>query len=208
MDSAPTRVYVVDDDSLLRNSLARLLEQAECQPQTFDSGAAFLVAYPDLSPGCIIMDLMMPDMTGLELQRRLVGAGCRWPMIVLTGHGDHANVSRAVTGGAIAFLEKPVRQVELYAVILRAEGYLAGAAEVFPDPELAQRLAQLSPRESQVLTGVLEKKISKEIAAELGLSESTVKGYRRKAMSKLGAKNTAELVMLALRGGFGPKPRS
>ncbi len=207
MENTPTRVYVVDDDLLLQSNLVRLLEQAKFQTRTFDSGEAFLREYPRLAPGCIVMDLMMPGMDGLQLQRRLVSSGCRWPVIVLTGHGDDANAARAVSAGAVAFLEKPVRQVELCAAIMKAEAYLSGAAVVFPDPQLAHRISQLTRRETEALSGVLEKKSSKEIAAELGIAETTVKGYRRLAMKKIGAKNTAELVMLALRGGFGGKPK-
>jgi two-component system response regulator FixJ len=202
MSSPRTRVYVVDDDSLLRDALVRLLAQAHCQARTFDSGSAFLRAYPNLPAGCILMDLKMPGMTGLELQGRLVEAGCRWPVIVLTGHGDDINAERAIAAGAIAFLEKPARRLELYGAIVKAEAYLTGATDVIPDPELAYRASQMTRRERDTLTGVLEKKINKEIAAELGITESSVKSYRHNVMRKMGAKTTAELVMLALRAGF------
>jgi two-component system response regulator FixJ len=208
MESARTRVYVVDDDPLLRKAIVRLLEQAERQAVTFDSAKAFLLAYPSLQTGCILMDLTMPGMNGFELQQRLIEKGCRWPVIVLTGHSDNANVVRAMAAGAMAFLEKPVRQAELYAAILKAEAYLAGSTDAFPDPELARRVSQLTRRETDVLSGVMEKKGNKEIAAELGIRETSVKGYRRKAMKKIGAKNTAELVMLTLRAGFKVRPRS
>lgn len=208
MESARTRVYVVDDDSLLRKSIVRLLEQAERQARAFASAKAFLLAYPSLQPGCIVMDLTMPGMNGLELQQRLIETGCRWPVIVLTGHGENDNVVRAMAAGALAFLEKPVRQAELYGAILKAEAYFAGSTDAFPDPELAYRISQLTRRETDALSGVMEKKGNKEIAAELGIRETTVKGYRRKAMKKIGAKNTAELVMLTLRAGFKVKPRS
>ncbi|HEV7137449.1 MAG TPA: response regulator [Steroidobacteraceae bacterium] len=202
MSSPRTRIYIVDDDSLLRDALVRLLAQAQCQARTFDSGGAFLRAYPNLPAGCIIMDLKMPGMSGLELQRRLLDAGCRWPVIVLTGHGDDTHAERAIAAGAIAFLEKPARRWELYGAIVKAEAYLAGATDAIPDPELAYRAAQLTRRERDTLSGVLEKKINKEIAAELGITESSVKSYRHNVMRKMGAKTTAELVMLALRAGF------
>jgi FixJ family two-component response regulator len=204
----PIRVYVVDDDSLLRTNLVRLLEQAGYVVRTFASGKAFLAAYPKLLPGCIIMDLIMQGMSGLELQRRLISAGCKWPVIVLTGHGDRTSAQRAIESGAVAFLEKPVRRTELLAALLRGESYLIGATDTIPDPELAHRVARLTRREREVLGGILTSMINKEIAAEFGISESSVKGYRRKAMEKLGARTPAELVMLALRAGFVSKPRS
>lgn len=207
MSSPRTRVYVVDDDSLLRDAVVELLAEVRCQVRTFASGAAFLREYPNLPAGCIIMDLKMPGMSGLELQRRLLDAGCRWPVIVLTGHGDDTHAERAIAAGAIAFLEKPPRGLELYGAIVKAEAYLAGATDVIPDPELAHRAAKLTRRERDALSGVLENKFNKEIAAELGISESSVKSYRHNAMRKMGAKTTAELVMLAIRAGFRASPR-
>jgi FixJ family two-component response regulator len=149
-------VYVVDDDSLLRAGLVRLLEQAGYLAPTFASGAPFLNAYPKLLPGCIIMDIVMQGMSGLELQRRLITIGCTWPVIVLTGHGDRDSVERAIEAGAVAFLEKPVRRIELFAAVLRGESYLIGSGDAIPDPELAQRMARLTGRERDVLGGVLD----------------------------------------------------
>jgi two-component system response regulator FixJ len=148
------------------------------------------------------VDIVMGGMNGLDLQRRLLALGCRWPVIILTGRADRANAERAVAAGAVSFLEKPVRRVELLAAILKGEGYLLGAREATPDPELIRRVAFLTPRERHVLRGVLEAKINKEMAAEFGITESAVKSYRRNAMKKLGARTPAELVMLALRAGF------
>lgn len=202
MNNLPTRVYIVDDDRDLSGNLVKLLEQARYQVRTFESGESFREAYPTLPAGCILTDLIMPGMNGLDLQRWLVENGCRWPMIILTGHGDPDNAAHAVAAGAVAFLEKPVRRVELYAAMLKAEAYLAGATDTIPDPELAHRTSKLTPRERDALSGVLDKKSNKEIAAELGISESSVKSYRRQARQKIGARNTAELVMLALRAGF------
>lgn len=204
MGRARTRVYVVDNDSLLRAGLVRLLEQAGYLAAAFDSVGAFLAAYPKLQPGCIIVDIVMRGMKGLDLQRRLNAQGCKWPVIVLTGHGNRANVERAMDAGAVAFLQKPVRRMELLAAVLRGESYIVGAATAMPEPELVRRVAGLTPRERDVLAGVLDTMINKEIAAKLGVSENSVKGYRMRAMKKLGARTPAELVMLALRGGFRP----
>ncbi|HEY7889441.1 MAG TPA: response regulator [Steroidobacteraceae bacterium] len=202
MSGPPTRVYVVDDDPLLRAAVEQLLEQSGYTAPTFGSAEAFLSARPKLPPGCIIVDIVMGGMNGLDLQRRLLALGCRWPVIILTGRADRANAERAVAAGAVSFLEKPVRRVELLAAILKGEGYLLGAREATPDPELIRRVAFLTPRERHVLRGVLEAKINKEMAAEFGITESAVKSYRRNAMKKLGARTPAELVMLALRAGF------
>lgn len=205
MSRAPTRVYVVDSDSLPRASLVRLLERAGYFAAPFDSGRAFLSAYPKLQPGCIIVDIVMRGMNGLDLQGWLNAVGCKWPVILVTGHGNRADVQRAMEAGAVAFLQKPVRRIELLAAVLRGESYLIGSAIAIPDLELVRRVAGLTPREKDVLTGVLDTMINKEIAAKLGVSENSVKGYRRRAMKKLGARTPAELVMLALRAGFRPR---
>jgi len=206
MSRPPTRVYVVDDDSLLREALVLLLEQAGYEAPTFPSGAAFLTAYPKLPSGCIIVDIVMHGMSGLELQRQLMAAGCRWPVIVLTGHADRASAERAIEAGAVAFLMKPVRRIELLAAVMRGESYLIGATDAIPDPVLAQRLARWTRRERDVVGGVLDTMLNKEIAAKFGITESAVKSYRSKAMKKLGARTPAELVILALRAGFKPPP--
>lgn len=205
MSSPRIRIYVVDDDPLLRDGIVGLLAAAGYEAQGFGSGKAFLLAYLRLPPGCIIVDLVMQEIGGLELQRRLIAAGCRWPVIVLTGHSNPADAARAMGAGAISFLEKPVREIELLAAVLKGQAFLVGSADPFPEPELVQRLTSLSPRERAVLECLSEKMLNKQIAATLGISENTVKGYRKIAMRKMGAKNSTELVLLALRAGFAAK---
>ncbi len=202
------RTYVVDDDPLLRDGIAGLLAAAGYEAQAFASGKDFLAAHPRLPPGCIIIDMVMQGMTGLELQRRLIAAGCRWPVIVLTGHSNRAVAARAVEAGAISFLEKPVREIELLASLQKGQAFLLGRAHLHPEPELVKRLASFSRRERQVLECLAEKMLSKQIAAALGIMETTVKGYRKTAMRKMGARNTTELLLLALRAGFVATPRS
>lgn len=202
MSSSPARIYVVDDDPLLRDGLAHWLAQAGYQAQAFDSGSAFLRAHPQLPAGCIIVDMVMPGMSGLDLHQRLVAAGCRWPVIVLTGHANRPDVTRAMEAGIVAFLEKPVREAELLAAVLKGQAHLMGRIEMVPDPELVHRVATLTARERQVLDLVLEKRLNKQIAGALGIAESTVKGYRRAVMRKLGAKKATELVVLAIRAGL------
>ena len=202
MSSSPARIYIVDDDPQLRESLAHWLEHAGYQAQGFDSGSAFLNAHPQLPAGCIIVDMLMPGMTGLDLHQRLIAAGCRWPVIVLTGHANRPDVARAMEAGIIAFLEKPVREVELLAAVMKGQAHLLGRIEMIPDPDLAHRVASLTLRERQVLGLVLEKKLNKQIAGTLGIAETTVKGYRRAVMRKLGARKATELVVLAIRAGL------
>jgi len=208
MSSSPARIYIVDDDPQLRESLAHWLAHAGYQALGFDSGSAFLNARPQLAAGCIIVDMLMPGMTGLDLQQRLVAAGCSWPVIVLTGHANRPDVARAMEAGIIAFLEKPVREVELLAAVMKGQAHLLGRIEMIPDPDLAHRVASLTLRERQVLGLVLEKKLNKQIAGTLGIAETTVKGYRRAVMRKLGARKATELVVLAIRAGLYNAPKS
>ena len=202
MSSSPARIYIVDDDPLLRDGLAHWLAQAGYQALGFDSGGAFLRAHPQLPAGCIIVDMVMPGMTGLDLHQRLAAAGCRWPVIVLTGHANRPDVTRAMEAGIVAFLEKPVREAELLAAVLKGQAHLMGRIEMVPDPELVHRVATLTARERQVLDLVLEKRLNKQIAGALGIAETTVKGYRSAVMRKLGAKKATELVVLAIRAGL------
>ncbi len=202
MSSPPATVYVVDDDPVLRDGVARWLTDAGYEARPFPSGNALLEAAPGLAPGCIVVDMLMPGMSGLELQRRLLLAGYRWPTILLTGHASRPVLTRAMEAGVVAFLEKPVREVELLAAVMRGQAQLIGKAEMIPDPDLILRLSRLTHRERQVLGLVLDRKLNKQIAAQLGVAETTVKGYRRALTRKLGAHNTTELVMLAIRAGL------
>jgi FixJ family two-component response regulator len=150
----------------------------------------------------------MPNMSGLELQRRLLAAGCRWPVILLTGLASRPVLTRAIDAGVIAFLEKPVREVELLAAVMKGQAHLRGNAEMIPDPDIVHRLTRLTRRERQVLDFVLQKKLNKQIGGMLGIGETTVKGYRRALMKKLGARNILELVVLAVRAGLYNPPKS
>jgi two-component system, LuxR family, response regulator FixJ len=208
MSSPLGRVYVVDDDPVLRDGVAYWLNDAGYQSRAFPSGTTLLTALPKLLPGCIVVDMSMPDMDGLELRRQLVAADCRWPVIMLTGHATRPNVARAMEAGIFAFLEKPVREVELLAAVIRGHAHLSGKAEIIPNPDLAQRLTRLTRRERQVLEHILDQKLNKQIAAILGIEEPTVKGYRRSLLKKVGAHNIAELVVFAIRAGLYNPPKS
>jgi two-component system response regulator FixJ len=150
----------------------------------------------------------MPGMNGLELLERLRAAGCSWPVIILTGHGSVVTAADAMRAGAFAFLEKPVRELEVLATASRAEAYLKNEARTRFDEEIAKRIQHLSPRERQVLDSVLQGRLNKQIAAQFGISESTVKGARRTLMGRMQASTHVELVAMALRGGVTIKSRS
>jgi len=208
MGSPPARVYVVDDDTDQRDGVAHWLAEAGYDPRSFSSAEELLESYPKLLPGPIIADMLMPTMSGLELQQRLLAMGCRWPVIMLTGHASGQVVSRAMETGIIAFLQKPVRYIELLAALIRGQALLAGNTEIVPDPRIVQRLEKLTRREREVLDYVLQNKLNKQIGAILGIRETTVKGYRSVLMKKLGAHNTLELVVFAMRAGLIVVPKS
>ncbi len=202
MSGPPVYVYVVDDDRQLRDGVVQLFQEAGYEARAFASGREVLAALPQLSPGCFVVDMFMPEMSGLELRKRLIAADCHWPIILLTGHASRAVLDAAMEAGVVAFLEKPVRDVELLGAVMRGQALLSGKAEIIPDPELVRRLSRITPRERQVLIYVLQSKRNKQIAAVLGVGETTVKGYRRGLNKKLGVQNNTELLMLGLRSGL------
>ncbi len=201
MSRTQVRVYVVDVDSQLRASVVRLVEQLGYVVLTYPSGDDFVLAYPGLLPGCVILDVALKDQRGPDLQQGLIGIGCRWPVIVLTGDGDEAVAQRAMESGAVAFLTEPLRPAEMVGALVRAEQYLLGAADPIPDPVALRRMALLTAREHAVLRGILDGKLNKVIAAQFGITESAVKSSRSMLMKKLGARTPAELVALAYRAG-------
>lgn len=202
MSISPTIAYVVVDGAGLKE-LERLLRVAGLQPQPFESGPAFLDAYPKLRPGCLFVDLAEPGMNGLELLQRLRAAGCRWPAVIVTGHASTVSPADAMREGALAFLEKPLRELEVLAAVRKAQACLI--ASPIHDEEIAQRIQRLSRRQREVLDHVLQGQLNKQIAARLGITESTVKSVRRALMQRLRAGTTAELILLALRGGVTTK---
>lgn len=194
-------VYAVDDDLDLTEGRERLFRQVGVESKSFQRGQAFLDALPKLSPGCIFMDLVMPGMSGLDLLRRVRAAGCRWPVVVMTGHGSAVNAREAIDAGAVAFLEKPLREAETLAAVLKADAHLRGIPEIDYDEAIARRIQSLSRRERQVFDFALKGLLNKQIGAKLGISESTVKSTCRTMMVRMRATNRSDLVVLALRGG-------
>ena len=201
--NSPNIVYVIDDNSALRDSISFLFASAGMSAQLFDSAEAFLAAAPStLSGGCILTDVRMQGLDGIELLRRLREAGHKIPVIVMTGHGDVPLAVKAMKLGATDFLEKPFDGDVLVKVVRSAflPEALAAAADA-QSAELMSRLASLSERESQVLRGLVNGQTNKEIAREFDLSPRTVEVYRAKLMTKMQAGSISELVRFAIKAG-------
>lgn len=195
-------LHVIDDDAGLRDALAFLLEVNGVDARFYESGDAFLAALP-VEEGCLLTDVRMPGLTGLELVRELKARGIDLPVIVMTGHGDIPLAVEAMKAGVVDFIEKPFSDDVLIIAIHAAFERLKDDVE--PDASrlaAKARLAQLSPRERDVLAGVVEGKLNKVIAYELEISPRTVEIYRANLMSKTGARNVAELMRVALAAGL------
>jgi two-component system response regulator FixJ len=187
-------VHVVDDDASMLTALCRLLELAGYAVQSFTSAAAFLDQHRADHRGCIVTDLRMPGMSGLDLQMALARDGNPLPIIFVTGHGDIPTSVHAMRGGAEDFLTKPVRKADLLASVERALALDAAQfAQRAHQYELKQHFATLTAREREVLTQVIAGKLNKEIAAALGTAEATIKTHRASVMRKLQVQSPAEL---------------
>jgi len=198
MSQGSALVIVVDDDEGLCRALDRLLRSAGYQVQAFLSPTAFLTRLPRDGPGCIVLDISMPGLNGLQLQQALSAFGRTWPIIFLTGHGDIPTSVRAMKAGAVDFLMKPVDEAALLNAITQALA-LDGAAraERSVRHELEERVATLTPREYEVFCQVVTGLLNKQIAARLGTTEKTIKVHRGRVMEKLGVQSLARLVQLA-----------
>ena len=192
-------VFIVDDDSATRDSLRRLVESVGLKAQGYGCAREFLEGYDSELPGCLVLDVRMPGMSGLELQRQLAPDPKHLPVIFITGYADIPMVVQAMKDGAVGFLEKPFSDQELLDCIQRAVGQDAEQrrAETYR-AELAQRVATLTPREHEVMGMVVDGNGSKEIARRLGLSPKTVEIHRAHIMEKLQARSIATLVRYVL----------
>ncbi|MFQ5494629.1 MAG: response regulator transcription factor [Phycisphaerae bacterium] len=196
MNAEPT-VFVVDDDEALRRSLRRLLESVGRRVETFPSAQAFLEQHDPSRPGCLILDIKMPGMSGLELQEELARIGDCVPVIIVSGHGDVASAVQAMKTGAVDFLRKPHRARVLlerirHALRLDAERRSLSAQRA----AAAARLKSLTPRERQVMAHLVDGKATKRIAYELGLARKTVDVHRGNLMRKLAAESVVDLVRI------------
>jgi two-component system response regulator FixJ len=204
--SSERYVYIVDDDEAVRDSLTVLLEACGHRVRSFAMAQEFLDAAAAVPLGCLIADIRMPGMDGLELQRRLAERSLGFPMIVITGHGDVPLAVRAMKGGAVDFIEKPFATSTILASVAAALAMVEAAGEVDPAAAAASaKLALLSPREREVLDGLLAGLPNKTIAYDLAISPRTVEIHRARVMDKMGARSLSELIRFALAAGLQPK---
>ncbi|MBU1211889.1 MAG: response regulator [Alphaproteobacteria bacterium] len=191
------RLYLVDDDPMVLRSLCALISAHGLNPLAFSSAEAFLDHYDPREPGCLLLDIKMPGMDGVRLQARLNESGDDLPIIILTGHGDVAAAVLAMKRGAIDFIEKPVNVDTLMRAIDEAVSRLGDEPpKRIPDDEVARRLSLLTHREREVLEHLIQGKINKHIAVDLGISRRTVEIHRARVQTKMEANSLADLIRL------------
>ena len=201
MNNEPT-VYVVDDDDAVRNSLRFLIESTGFRVATFASSRGFLAGYDSDVPGCLVLDIRLPDSSGLDLQQQLVAEGIAVPVIIVTGHGDVPIAVRAMRTGAIDFIEKPYDdQVLLDRIRQAVELDIRNRRDRAQRQDILARLALLTPREREVLDGVVSGFANKQVAGDLGISTKTVEAHRAHVMEKMRVESLAELVRLVQIAG-------
>jgi two-component system response regulator FixJ len=199
----PHIVYVIDDDSAARDSLEFLLAAHGLTVRAFETAESFLGALPKGGDGCVVTDVRMPGMTGIELLRELNNRSFAMPVIVITGHGDIPLAVEAMREGAADFLEKPYDEEALLRSISRSlDAVRSGIAAENTKADILQRISGLSGRESEVMAGLVAGKSNKVIAIELNISPRTVEIYRANVMSKMGADSLPALVRMAIEAGF------
>ena len=198
-------MYVVDDDRDVRRSLSFMLGASDIRSHPFASATDFLEALPDLQPGCVLLDLRMPQMDGFHVMDELQKRGIDWPVIVMTGHGEVPVAVRAMKMGAVDFIEKPFSEEALLTCFTQAFALL-GEREVEGRRKRAarDRVAQLTTREKEVLEGLLSGESNKQIANRLGISLRTVEMHRGNMMERLHASSLAEALTTAIEGGLKP----
>jgi len=197
-------VHVLDDDEAVRDSLATLLKLVGFRVRTWSSPADFLDSRATREPGCLLVDIRMPEMDGLDVLARLREQGATIPVIVMTGHGDVPLAVRAMRSGAVDFLEKPLARAQLLTSIRAALAHQAPAAPAPVSGAASAGLDRLSARELEVLRGLVAGFPNKTIAHDLGISPRTVEIHRARVMDKMSARSLSELVRLALAAGVTP----
>jgi Response regulator len=205
MTLAHTLVYVIDDDLSMRKAIGRLLESEDYSVEVFTGAREFLVRAPHTGPSCVILDLNMPGLNGLELQETLAGRGRAEQVVLITGGASVPTCVQAMKAGAVYYLPKPLRDENLLSAVERA---LKRSSEQWLQrlqrKEVRDRLATLTPREFDVLKCVIAGMLNKQIASKLGRTDGTIKVHRGRVMEKMGATSVAELVILAQKAGIAP----
>jgi two-component system response regulator FixJ len=202
---SPARiVYIVDDDAALLGSLERIFRAAGLTAVSYQTAFAFLDAAPDLSGGCLLLDILMPEMDGLELQERLNSLGFNMPVIVMTARGDVETAVQAMKSGAVDFIEKPFNDEALLDAINAALALARGPTRDREGVVAAKRMAKLSPRERQVLDGLVAGRLTKQIAYDLGISARTVEVHRARMLVRLGTRSVAEAIGVAVMAELAP----
>jgi FixJ family two-component response regulator len=201
--ASPGTVFVVDDEDQVRRSLMRLVASAGWAVEAFPSAQAFLQRLPIGGLGCILLDLQLPGISGAELQERIRAMGVTLPIVFLTGHGDVPTSVHAMKNGALDFLLKPAEdEIVLRAIDVAIAKHVTLSSEQRARAAIEERLAKLSLRERQVMEFVVRGRLNKQIAAELGITEKTVKAHRARVMEKLGIRSVAALVQLCTAAGM------
>jgi FixJ family two-component response regulator len=203
MPQAEPTVFIVDDDAQMRESLRNLIRSVGLRVELFASAQEFLLSQRPDTPSCLVLDVRMPGLSGLDLQRQTSEAGLEIPIIFITGHGDIPMTVRAMKAGAVEFLTKPFRDQDLLDAIQQAlERSRKTREQEAATKELRRRFALLTPREREVMEKVVAGLLNKEIGAELGTSETTIKIHRHQVMEKMGASSLPELVRMADKVGM------
>jgi RNA polymerase sigma factor (sigma-70 family) len=207
MTAPESIVFVIDDDAAIRNALRSLIRSVGLQVELFGSAQEFLQRKLPDAPGCLVLDIRLPGISGLDFQRKLIEANIPIPIIFITGHGDIPMSVRAMKAGAVEFLTKPFRDQDLLdAIHIALERDRARRQRETEIATLRDRFEWLTPREREVLPLVVSGLPNKQIAAEIGTSETTVKVHRGQLMRKMGADSLPELVRMAERLGIPTKP--
>ena len=200
-------VHLVDDDEAIRRSVGFMLKTSGFNVRTYESGVELMKATAALETGCILLDIRMPGMDGLEIQRALRDKGVSLPVIIMTGHGDVSLAVQAMKAGAVDFIEKPFEKAVLLSAIEHAmERLMRSAANQERADEAAVRLQALTPREREVLDGLAKGLPNKTIAYDLGISPRTVEIHRANVMSKLGVRSLSEALRIAFAAQDLPSP--
>lgn len=204
VNAAAQTVFLVDDDPGVSRALSRVLREEGWNVETFDSAEAFLGRCRPDEQGCVVLDVTMPGLDGLELQRRLAEAGQSLPIVFVTGHGDISMTVQAIKAGAADFLTKPVEAHVLVSAIRTAIQNDAAKQQMrAATAQIRQRFDTLTPREREVLAALVEGRLNKQIAADFGVVEQTIKFHRARIMERMQAKTVAQLMHIAARLGIG-----